>query len=130
MVLEVVPPWYQNGFLLYPSAAGVFALVLFASILGYRYYQERQQVLAYQQLAVAELQDARWGQMGLMPEMAPDIEGLEIAGRCLSANTVSGDFFDYLEGENEIAIVVGVEKTLVLANAGHHAHPNFYETVN
>jgi hypothetical protein len=27
VVLEVVPPWYQNGFLLYPSAAGVFALV-------------------------------------------------------------------------------------------------------
>ena len=45
--------------------------------------------------------------MGLMPLVAPTVEGLEIAGRCVSANTVSGDFFDYLQGDNEIAIVVG-----------------------
>lgn len=45
--------------------------------------------------------------MGLMPEVAPEIEGLEVAGKCVSANTVSGDFFDYLQGDNEIAVVVG-----------------------
>ena len=47
-------------------------------------------------------------QMSLMPEIAPPIEGVEIAGRCVPANTVSGDFFDYLEGKrkNEIALVI------------------------
>jgi len=55
-----------------------------------------------------ELQDARRVQMSLMPEVAPPIEGLEIAGRCVPANTVSGDFFDYLEGkhQNEVGLVI------------------------
>jgi len=56
----------------------------------------------------AELQDAHNVQMSLIPETAPEIEGVEIAGKCLPANTVSGDFFDYLEGKHphEIALVV------------------------
>ena len=47
-------------------------------------------------------------QMSLMPETAPEIEGVEIAGKCIHANTVSGDFFDYIEGKqpNEIVLVV------------------------
>jgi serine phosphatase RsbU (regulator of sigma subunit) len=58
--------------------------------------------------AEKELQDAHQMQMSLMPETAPKIEGLEIAGRCIPASTVSGDFFDYLEGksDNEVAIVI------------------------
>ncbi|MCH8292141.1 serine/threonine-protein phosphatase [Candidatus Poribacteria bacterium] len=107
MTLTVVSPWYQNGWILYPSVGGIFGLLLFSTVFAYRYYQERQQVLAYQLLAVSELDDARRVQMGLMPEIAPEVEGLEIAGRCVSANTVSGDFFDYLQGDNEIVIVVG-----------------------
>ena len=56
----------------------------------------------------AELQDARQVQMSLIPETAPEIEGVEIAGKRLPANTVSGDFFDYLEGKqpNEVVLVV------------------------
>ena len=58
--------------------------------------------------AEKELQDAHQMQMSLMPETAPEIEGIEIAGRCIPASTVSGDFFDYLEGksDNEVAIVI------------------------
>jgi hypothetical protein len=105
--LNVVPPWYQNGWILFPSASGIFALLIFSSVLSYHYYQERQRVVAYQREAVLELNDARRVQMGLMPEIAPTVERLEMAGRCVSANTVSGDFFDYLKGCNQIAIVVG-----------------------
>jgi len=56
----------------------------------------------------AELQDARDVQMSLMPELAPYFEGIELTGKCLPANTVSGDFFDYLAGKHkkEIALVV------------------------
>lgn len=43
----------------------------------------------------------------LSPFPARMLHKVQIAGKCLSANTVSGDFFDYLQGENEIAIVVG-----------------------
>ena len=55
----------------------------------------------------AELQDAHNVQMSLMPETAPPIEGVQIAGKCIPANTVSGDFFDYLVGKtNEVTLVV------------------------
>jgi len=66
------------------------------------------QIAAQKQAAEQELQDARQVQMALMPDTAPPIEGLEIAGRCVSANTVSGDFFDYLTGKspNELALIV------------------------
>ena len=41
-----------------------------------------------------------------MAEVAPTVERLEIAGRYVSANTVSGDFYDYLQA-GQVAIVVG-----------------------
>ncbi|MFC1717659.1 PP2C family protein-serine/threonine phosphatase, partial [Candidatus Poribacteria bacterium] len=46
-------------------------------------------------------------QMSLLPEAAPLIAGMEIAGRSIPANTVGGDFFDYLslaDGKVGIAI--------------------------
>ena len=46
-------------------------------------------------------------QMSLLPEAAPPVEGMEIAGRSIQANTVGGDFFDYLslpDGKVGIAI--------------------------
>ena len=57
----------------------------------------------------AELQDAHDVQMSLMPKSAPRVAGLDIAGRCLPATEVSGDFFDYLQSQSgdEISIVVG-----------------------
>jgi serine phosphatase RsbU (regulator of sigma subunit) len=70
--------------------------------------EANKKIEAQREAAEQELQDARQVQMSLMPEVAPSIEGLEIAGKCIPANTVSGDFFDYLAGKgpNEIALVV------------------------
>jgi serine phosphatase RsbU (regulator of sigma subunit)/ligand-binding sensor domain-containing protein len=42
-----------------------------------------------------ELQAAREAQMSIMPQIDPQIEGFEISGICIPANTVGGDFFDY-----------------------------------
>ena len=42
-----------------------------------------------------ELETAHRMQMALMPERNPEIPGLEIAGRCLPATHVGGDFFQY-----------------------------------
>jgi len=48
-----------------------------------------------------ELQTAHDKQMGLMPDTPPVIEGVDIAGRCVPANHVSGDFFQYfLHGDS------------------------------
>ncbi len=104
---EVVSPFYLRASFLVPTIGGGTLALVMLVIQAIVRLKRRRQIYAYQQLAVSELQDARRVQMGLMPEVAPTVEGLQIAGRCVSANTVSGDFFDYLEGENQIAIVVG-----------------------
>ncbi|MBC8233712.1 SpoIIE family protein phosphatase [bacterium] len=106
--LKIVTPFYFRASFLAPTIGFVIILIAALTILSLGYLNRRRQVQAYQQAAVEELQDARQVQMGLMPDVAPPIEGVEIAGKCLSANDVSGDFFDYLQTEtpNEIVLVV------------------------
>lgn len=50
---------------------------------------------AHQQKLESELQTARQMQLGLMPTTAPHINGASIAGRCIPAAQVGGDFFRY-----------------------------------
>ena len=111
LMLTVVLPWFQNGWILYPSGGAITVLLLFFGVLAYRYYHQRQQVLVYQQEAVAELTDARETQMGLIPQTAPEGPGFEIAGKCVSARTVSGDFFDYVPLDNGVLAVVLADVT-------------------
>jgi ligand-binding sensor domain-containing protein/serine phosphatase RsbU (regulator of sigma subunit) len=111
LTLTVVLPWYQNGWILYPSGGAIVVLLLFCGVLAYRYYHQRQEVLAYQQEAVSELADAREMQMGLIPQAAPEVPGFEIAGICISARTVSGDFFDYVPLSNGTLAVVLADVT-------------------
>ena len=51
-----------------------------------------------------ELQTAHEMQMGLMPKESPAVEGFDIAGRCVPANHVSGDFFKYFQSNGGIDI--------------------------
>jgi len=105
--LTVVPPFYLRAAFLIPTiGSGTIVLVALA-ILATALTKRRRQVHAYQQAAVEELQDAREMQMSLLPEAAPQIAGMEIAGKSIPANTVGGDFFDYLslpDGKVGIAI--------------------------
>ncbi len=96
LTLEVVSPFYMRTAFLVP-VIGVGFILLLTSIISLTAYARRhRQVQAYQRLAVQELQDAHEMQMSLLPEAAPPVEGMEIAGRSIPANTVGGDFFDYL----------------------------------
>lgn len=55
-----------------------------------------------------ELEKARQVQMGLLPKEPPRLAGLEVAGRCLPASEVGGDFYAYLWGgetEGRLGIV-------------------------
>jgi len=108
LTLKVMPPFYLMGVFLAPTVS--FGTILLATliILTTSLIKRRREVRAYERAAVEELQDANRVQMMLMPDKAPPIEGLEIAGKCLPANTVSGDFFDYLvgKGDNQIGLVV------------------------
>ena len=106
--LKVVPPFYMTAGFLIPTVGLGTILMLVSIISATAYFKHRRRVRAYERAAAEELQDAREMQMSLMPQTAPPIEGIEIAGRCMSANTVGGDFFDYLQSErlNEIGLVV------------------------
>ena len=85
--------------------------------LGYaRYFDIRTAEEAQQKLIAdmeEELQTAHEMQMNLMPKESPQIEGLDIAGRCLTANHVGGDFFHYFSQGNKL--------TLSLADVTGHA---------
>jgi sigma-B regulation protein RsbU (phosphoserine phosphatase) len=53
-----------------------------------------------------ELQKARDLQMGLMPKAAPDVPGLDVAGSCLPATDVGGDYYQYFQGDGAVTICV------------------------
>jgi len=51
-----------------------------------------------------ELQTAHDMQMSLMPTESPQIEGFDISGRCIPANHVGGDFFQYFPEKGKLAV--------------------------
>ncbi|MBC8232776.1 SpoIIE family protein phosphatase [bacterium] len=108
LTLKVMLPFYMRAGFLVPTAGGGTILLVALAVSLIFLFKRHRQVRAYERAAVQELRDANQVQMSLMPETSPEIEGVEIAGKCLPANTVSGDFFDYLEGKNpnEIGLVV------------------------
>jgi sigma-B regulation protein RsbU (phosphoserine phosphatase) len=58
----------------------------------------------------AELQTAHNAQMAIMPLSDPDIRGFDISGTCIPANTVGGDFYDYIwlnKEKTRLGIAVG-----------------------
>jgi len=71
-------------------------------------------------------------QLSLLPEAAPPVEGMEIAGRSIPANTVGGDFFDYLslpDGKVGIAMADVSGKGLRAAMNAVLASGMLYEVV-
>ena len=75
-----------------------------------------------------ELKIAHNIQMGMLPERAPRIEGIEVAARMVSAREVGGDFYDFIEygpagSGNRLGVIVadvsgkGVSAGLLMAGA-------------
>jgi phosphoserine phosphatase RsbU/P len=55
-----------------------------------------------------EMQQAAQIQKGLLPSKAPDIPGMDIAGRTEACRTVGGDYYDYLPfPDGRVAMLVG-----------------------
>jgi len=55
-----------------------------------------------------ELEIAEEVQISFLPEKNPDIKGLEIAARCIPASEVGGDYYDYIEFDNDnLGIIIG-----------------------
>lgn len=73
---------------------GIFAVSYYTMRLNlkesYRIHLERERLRG-------ELETAREMQMGIMPSQAPELTGMDIAGICLPATEVGGDYFDYFQ---------------------------------
>jgi len=76
--------------------------------LGYLRFLDFQKVDEVQRQLIdeleEELQTAHDMQMRLMPTESPQIAGFDIAGRCLPANHVGGDLFQYFPQDGKLAI--------------------------
>lgn len=85
---------YWMGVFMAIGIIGIFAVSYYAMRLNlkasYRIHLERERLRG-------ELETAREMQMGIMPSKAPTVPGVDIAGICLPATEVGGDYFDYFQ---------------------------------
>jgi serine phosphatase RsbU (regulator of sigma subunit) len=105
----------------------VFAVVV--GIALHTYDSMRRQIEAqYRSLRVKEALErevaiAREVQLGLLPRAAPRIDGIEVAGVCLPAVGVGGDYFDYIPlAQDRLGLVIadvsgkGIPAALLMAS--------------
>jgi ligand-binding sensor domain-containing protein/serine phosphatase RsbU (regulator of sigma subunit) len=78
------------------------AIVALVVVSGVGYRRRRQQFVEMQR----ELQTAHDLQMSLMPTDSPSAPNLDMAGRCLPAGHVGGDFFQYYEREGVVSVAM------------------------
>lgn len=72
------------------------------------YVPEYVSEMAGQERVRRELEIAHQVQSFFLPRSMPDIKGLDIAGMCLSANEVGGDYYDFIELEDgRMAFILG-----------------------
>lgn len=97
---------YWLGIFVTIGIIGIFAVSYYTMRLNlkesYRIHLERERLRG-------ELETAREMQMGIMPSKAPSIPGIDIAGICLPATEVGGDYFDYFPkkgNDNELGFTV------------------------
>ncbi|MBT4500543.1 MAG: SpoIIE family protein phosphatase [Gemmatimonadetes bacterium] len=110
LVLTVHPP-YGRIALIGGLGLALVGLVLVSGVAIRRrrafLHEQQARFQAQEQLnqeLEEELQTAHDMQMGLMPMDSPHVEGFDIAGRCLPANHVGGDFFQYFLQNGRLSI--------------------------
>jgi len=85
-----------------PSSRRVLCGPVYGYVVSYR--AKRVLERALMQELEEELQTAHDMQMGLMPTESPEVQGFDISGRCLPANHVGGDFFQYYSKDGQLAV--------------------------
>jgi serine phosphatase RsbU (regulator of sigma subunit) len=94
----------QARWLMGVSAVAMVIILLVALAVGNRVVSE----MLGKELMAQEIQTAQSMQMGLLPEPL-DISELDLAGRCLAANRVGGDYYNHLwmdDDQRKLAIVI------------------------
>lgn len=93
-----------------------------------------------------DMEIAKQIQISLLPETPPKFEGLDIAGKCLSAAQVGGDYYDFFQEENRsldiiiadvsghsvgAALIMSEARTLLRAQVNSHQPPSsILQTLN
>lgn len=91
----------------YVYKSGIDRAVLVRSLLLAIERNKRRIVEQRQRAVERELQFARDIQRHLLPDEPPRVNGFDIAGRCVSAESTSGDFFDFIDhGDGKWDIVL------------------------
>ena len=72
------------------------------------YVPEYVSQMAREERVRRELEIAHQVQSFFLPRAMPEVNGLDIAGMCLSANEVGGDYYDFIEREDgRMAFILG-----------------------
>jgi len=90
------------------TAKGVFTeefVELFTSLAGqvgvaWRNAQQTERLITLREHQ-REMEIAKNIQLGLLPKVVPEVPGVELAGICVPAQEVGGDYYDYLSHPNE-----------------------------
>jgi len=99
----ITPPFWQTWW---------FRIIAFLLIflVFWGLYRKRMKNLFLRTRMETELQTAHNAQMSIMPQKSPEINGFDIAGVCVPASEVGGDFYDYFwldSGKKLFGIAVG-----------------------
>jgi phosphoserine phosphatase RsbU/P len=96
------------------SAKGIFTdefIELFKNLAGqiavaWRNAQQTDRLIEAREQA-KEMEIAKAIQLGLLPSRTPDVPGISLAGRCVPARQVGGDYYDFLaRGKEAIDLVI------------------------
>lgn len=95
------------------SAKGIFTdefIELFESLAGligvaWRNARQTEKLIEAKEQE-RDLKIARTIQFGLLPALPPDIAGISLAGRCIPAREVGGDYYDFLPRDDDMLDLV------------------------
>jgi len=134
IVLEGEPVGVLSAFS--KSVRGIFTqefIALFENIAGqigiaWRNHEQLQELLKVRDQE-REMEIAKDIQMGLLPSSLPDLDTVSIAGLCVPAHEVGGDYYDFINRDNQtydlvIADVSGhnIGSALIMAEARTFIH--------
>ncbi|MCP4217656.1 MAG: SpoIIE family protein phosphatase [bacterium] len=98
--LQIKPPWYNTRW-----AYFFFVIVSVSFFLGLNRVQrlrlvKREREQAEHRRKTNELEEARRIQLSLLPDLLPDVPGLDIAVHMNTATEVGGDYYDFIQSDN------------------------------
>lgn len=113
--------WAVEGSPLFLDMLFGFGIVVALAGVGFvfsRYGRDQREIpeyvpdyiktLARQKRMERELEIAHDVQMSFLPQQMPKVDGVDLAGMCLAAHEVGGDYYDVVElGQGRLALVIG-----------------------